>query len=252
MKIAAMILGILGGIAGLGSAVIVLFLGGLGGALGANGADSISSMGVAAIPFSILGIVGGAMASTKSKAAALMMGLSAVGGTIVISMAYIIAGPLLLVGCILAYLSSREEKVQLKTAVDLLAENIDADIVANSTSSKTAWYRRKGVIIVSGIFIVLMTIGGVAKLGTSQSESGQKPIEEYPYQVNVKGIGLIKGVVLDDMGFAISGVAHTSAVGNSFSLKRAQGEFVVLDIVVTNQQKEATTLSNSMFKCERQ
>ena len=65
MKIAAMILGIIGGLAGLAGAVFALFLGGIGGAFGAAGAGLIAKLGFLAIPFSILGIVGGALANTR-------------------------------------------------------------------------------------------------------------------------------------------------------------------------------------------
>ena len=84
MKIAAMVLGILGGLAGLGGAIVALFLGGLGSAFGAQGAGLISNLGFFAIPLSILGIVGGAMASAKPALAGKLMIASAVGGFIAI------------------------------------------------------------------------------------------------------------------------------------------------------------------------
>ena len=107
MRIASLILGIIGGLFGLGGAIFALFVGGLGSAFGAEGAETVTGLGFAAIPLSVLGIVGGALALSRPKTAAWLQLISAVGGLIAISAAYAVAFACLLVGAILAWVESR-------------------------------------------------------------------------------------------------------------------------------------------------
>ncbi len=110
MRTAALVLGILGGIGGFAGAIFVLFVGGIGGAFGAEGAETIVGLGWAAIPISIMGIVGGAISQAKPKGAGILMLISGVGGFIAISAGYLFGGPLLIVGGILALVASRSEQ----------------------------------------------------------------------------------------------------------------------------------------------
>lgn len=110
MRVAALILGIIGGLFGLGGAVFALFVGGVGSAFGAEGAETVTGLGFAAIPFAIVGIVGGALALSKPKAAAWLQLVSAVGGLIAISAAYAVAFACLLAGAILAWLANRQQQ----------------------------------------------------------------------------------------------------------------------------------------------
>jgi len=108
MRIASLILGIIGGLAGIVGAVFALFTGGVAGAFGVEGSSTVVGLGFSAMFFSLLGLVGGALALSKPKAAGVMMIISAIGGLISISMGYIIAFPLLLVAGILALFGHRE------------------------------------------------------------------------------------------------------------------------------------------------
>jgi hypothetical protein len=102
LKISALILGILGGLGGLAGAIFVLVFGGIGIVLGGEGAKTIVGLGWAAIPISFIGIIGAAMATTKAKIAGTLMLLSGIGGFIAISAGYLIGGPFLIIGGILA------------------------------------------------------------------------------------------------------------------------------------------------------
>jgi hypothetical protein len=102
LKTSALILGILGGLAGLAGAIFVLVFGGIGIVLGGEGAKTIVGLGWAAIPISFIGIIGAAMATTKAKIAGTLMLLSGIGGFIAISAGYLIGGPFLIIGGILA------------------------------------------------------------------------------------------------------------------------------------------------------
>lgn len=110
MRIAALILGILGGLFGLGGAVTALFAGGVAGAFNAEGADTVMNLGMAAIPFAILGIVGGSLAMAKPRIAGWLMLISAIGGTIAISAGYILGGIMLFIAAIFALIEGRKAK----------------------------------------------------------------------------------------------------------------------------------------------
>jgi len=115
LKVASMILGIIGGIAGFGGALFALFVGGIDAAFSASGTSSIVGLGVAAIFFSLIGLVGGALVLKKPKAAGIMMLVGAIGGVISISWGYVVAFPVLLVAGILALIGQKEKN---KTTFD--------------------------------------------------------------------------------------------------------------------------------------
>lgn len=112
MKIAALILGLIGGIAGLFGSIFALSVGGIGSAVSAEGANTVVGAGVAALILSLLGIVGGSLAIAKPKVAGIMMLTASIGGLVAVFAAYFIAFPLLLLGGIFALARSRPEPVR--------------------------------------------------------------------------------------------------------------------------------------------
>lgn len=110
MRLAALILGILGGIVGILGGGAATLIGGVGQVLEAEGASTVVGLGMAAIPTAILGIVGGAMAMARPKAAGIMMLISAGAGVIFVSAAYYIAAIMLVAGGILALVGQKEIK----------------------------------------------------------------------------------------------------------------------------------------------
>lgn len=97
-----LVLGLLGGIFGLFASFFVMAFGGLGGALGAQGASGVVGQGMVAIIFSIVGIVGASLVKSKTKLSGWMMLISAIGGIISISLAYLISFILLIIAGIMA------------------------------------------------------------------------------------------------------------------------------------------------------
>lgn len=97
-----LVLGLLGGIFGFFGALFAIGIGGLAGAFGASGASDVIGLGFAAIIFSIIGIIGAVIVKSKTKAAGWLMIISAFGGLISISFAYLLSFILLLIGGIMA------------------------------------------------------------------------------------------------------------------------------------------------------
>lgn len=117
MRIAALVLGIIAGIAGLVSAVFALAVGGLGGAFEAEGSGTIVGLGWSALFFSLFGLVGGALSMAKPRIAAAIMLVASAAILISISMFALIATPLFLVAAVLAFLGrhKQEERIVVQT-----------------------------------------------------------------------------------------------------------------------------------------
>jgi hypothetical protein len=110
MKVAALVLGILGGLAGLLGGTCALAVGGIGEALGAEGAEEVIGLGWLAFVAAIVGLIGAGVALPKPKISALLMAIAAVAGLIAVSFAYIFATVLFGIGALLAILGRNEKK----------------------------------------------------------------------------------------------------------------------------------------------
>ena len=91
------VLGLIGGIFGIIGGILGLSVGGLGSALGSRDFASIFTLGVFAILFSILGIVGSIIVSYKHKLGGIFMIVASIGGLISISYVYILPFILLII-----------------------------------------------------------------------------------------------------------------------------------------------------------
>lgn|GEM_PF-6318845 len=110
MKVVALVLGIVGGVAGLISGCLAVIF--VATSEGVVGAEFITGIGFAVIVLGVLGIVGGALAVAEPKLAGILMTTSAV---MVIAarcitpplLGGLVAGLLLLIGGILGFVGQR-------------------------------------------------------------------------------------------------------------------------------------------------
>ena len=111
MRIAGLVIGLIGSFAGFAGSVIALLAGGVAGALGDDETGSaIAIAAFVALVFSVVGLVGAALSIAKPRLAAGMMVASALAGVIAISLGYIAATVLLLIAALLAFLGRNERK----------------------------------------------------------------------------------------------------------------------------------------------
>ncbi|QQE78097.1 DUF4064 domain-containing protein [Alicyclobacillus sp. SO9] len=103
MKVASMVLGIVGSVFGVIAAITAMFIGGVGGAFGANGASTITSLGWGALFASIVGLIGSILVSGKPKVAAVLMLIGGIAGIISVSYFYILPGILLIIPGIMSF-----------------------------------------------------------------------------------------------------------------------------------------------------
>ena len=95
MRTGAIVIGIIAGLAGLVSAV--LMVGGVGAAVEAEGASQVIGLGWSALGLSLLGLIGAALWIAKPQLATLIMATAGVAIVLSISMFAVIARPLFLV-----------------------------------------------------------------------------------------------------------------------------------------------------------
>lgn len=107
MGVAAMVLGIIGGLFGIAGSLFALGVGALGSAAGTVGASQVVGLGWVALALSVVGILGAALALARPKLSGILMLVSAIGGLVAISFGYIVAAPLLFLGGILALVRRR-------------------------------------------------------------------------------------------------------------------------------------------------
>jgi len=103
MRIAALIIGIVGGVFGLLSVISGLFVGGIGSAAEAEGASSIIGHSFAGLFFCILGFLGAGLAMARPLVGGLILLISALGALVAMSLFAIIVSPLFLIAAILAF-----------------------------------------------------------------------------------------------------------------------------------------------------
>ncbi|QCT02744.1 hypothetical protein E6C60_2029 [Paenibacillus algicola] len=107
-------MGLVAGIFGVIASIIALTVGGIDAAFSNDGTSSILGLGLTAMIFSILGIIGAAMSKPKPKVAGVLMVISGIAGFISISFFYILSAILFIIGGFMGILGKRE--VQTKTA----------------------------------------------------------------------------------------------------------------------------------------
>lgn len=111
MKIAALVIGVIGGVFGIIAAVLALTIGGIGTAVGAEGASMVTGLGWLALLFCVIGFLGAGLAMAKPVLGAVLLIVSAVGITISISYFAIASAPLFLIAGILAFFGRKAGSV---------------------------------------------------------------------------------------------------------------------------------------------
>ena len=102
MRVASLVLGVSGGAIGVLAGFLVLFFGGISAAFEADETGMILGSGFSAALLGVAGIVGGALVLRYPLAAAFVQSLSGLLGFIAVGMFWLLSGPLLLIGALLA------------------------------------------------------------------------------------------------------------------------------------------------------
>jgi hypothetical protein len=103
MRIAALVVGIVGGVFGLLSVILVMVIGGIGSATEAEGASTIVGLSFSALFFCLLGFLGAGLAMARPLVGAIILLVAALGALVSMSLFAIIVSPLFLIAAILAF-----------------------------------------------------------------------------------------------------------------------------------------------------
>ncbi len=93
-----LVLGVSGGIFGILTGIFVVVVGGMGSVFGIMDAELVITLGFAAVLFGVVGIIGGAIVNKNNKIGGSIMVLSGILGFIAVSLFWIVAGVLLVLG----------------------------------------------------------------------------------------------------------------------------------------------------------
>lgn len=104
------VLGLIGGIFGIIGGMLAMGVGGAAAVFGVKSAGTVGNLGVSALLFSILGIVGSIVVKSKGKLGGLFMTIAAIGGIISISMFYILPGILLIIPGLMGLIKKNQSK----------------------------------------------------------------------------------------------------------------------------------------------
>lgn len=102
-------MGLIAGICGIIAALISMFIGGVAEAFGGNGSQ-IGGLGIGALLFSILGIIGAVMIKSKPKLAGAFMLVAGIGGLICISFFYILSAILFVIPGFVGLFAKKQSK----------------------------------------------------------------------------------------------------------------------------------------------
>lgn len=107
MRTASLVLGITGGVFGILSGLLAMMIGGIGSAFAAEGSGSVVWLGFGAILLGVLGIIGGALSNRSPGKASLLQAIAGLFGFLAISLFWILAGVMLLLGALMAFLGRK-------------------------------------------------------------------------------------------------------------------------------------------------
>lgn len=210
-RTAEFVLGLIGGIIGLFSALFAIIFGGIADAFSTS-STGIGNLGIAAFLFSIIGIVGAVKVHKKGKLGGLLMILAGISGIIAVFVAYIIPGALLLIGGIISIRKPDQNADKVKWKI---------------------W-----IPVSLGIVILIFVISfvGIGNPKTSEIES----IVESEYIIGDE-------VQVGDSIYIVDSTSAAQTMSDDFYDYSTEGMFLTANITVVNVGKEAMTVDSSMF-----
>lgn len=131
-RTAEFVLGLLGGIFGIFAGFSGLLFGGLGAALEADGAGEVIGSSWAVILLSALAIVGACIVKKHTKLAGTFYIAAAIGGTVGVSLAYIVPLILLLYVIVTVNIENKSDKDISYNPLDFQIQNEDGQITHNT------------------------------------------------------------------------------------------------------------------------
>lgn len=117
------------------------------------------------------------------------------------------------------------------------------------------WKNQIGGKALRIIITIVFAAAGIAAFTGDKSPSDTTPSktvvtkkEEPTWTCDVEGVGKVKGGISSNVGIAVYKIREARSIDTSFSSQRAQGKFIIVNVAVSNGQKDAITVDNTSFK----
>ncbi len=207
---AEFVMGLLGGIFGIVAALSGLMFSGVGAAIGMKGAETIGNLTVAAMLFSVWGIVGAAVVRRHGKLGGLFMTAAAVGGIVSISLFFVLPGVLLGIAGIMGLAKKNQVGVTTKFAI----------------------WAPVTVAIFAASFAIGMASKPTAGVGKDNIDTSK---------ANKAG----EDVAVGELAYNVSAARWSDGIKGEIT--SYTGSFLIVDFAVANLGKEEATIDTSMF-----
>jgi hypothetical protein len=184
MRVAALILGIVGGVFGIISGLLALGLGGFGSAFGAQGASTIVGLGWSALVFCFVGFLGAGLAMARPKFGGLLLLVAAVGFTISISWFAIVSGPLFFIAAIFAFFARVSRRKGYAVAQGDLSDLPSESTTLQLVDARGSFLRlgsNKVLLGIGGLVVIILvaiiaSVGGGSRATVQSSSPSQTAI----------------------------------------------------------------------------
>jgi hypothetical protein len=118
-------------------------------------------------------------------------------------------------------------------------------------SDQRNWFVRHkiitGIVAVIVVLIVLGAVGSSKNSGTSTTTSGSSSGSNTTPTPSVQSAKVGDTVNDGDLAFTVNSVDMSQTIGDSYSQKTAQGQYIILAVKIQNNGKETKTINASDF-----
>lgn len=207
------VFGLIGGIFGIIAGITALFVGGIGVVFGLSDAGLVGSLGISAILFSILGIIGAIVVQKNGKIGGLLMTAAAIGGAISISAFYILPGILLIIPGIMGLIKEIQPGREIR------------------------WV----------IWIPITIVGMASVLGVTMLLDSGKSNNAANSTASKADYSMGENVQVENLSYVVEDVFYSGTVGDEYSRSVALGTYLIIKVTVANNDKNSRTIDSSLF-----
>jgi hypothetical protein len=130
--------------------------------------------------------------------------------------------------------------------------------MAKTEKTKKPFYKKWWVWVIA-IIVIFAVSGGdeeqpastdvkdTEKSATTETKKNE-PKKEEKAKEEVKTAGIGEEVKVGDVSFTVHGTETTKKIGDQYVSQEAQGTYLIVDVTVKNNAKEAITTDSSFFK----
>lgn len=117
-----------------------------------------------------------------------------------------------------------------------------------SPKVKKPFYKRVWVWVLAIIVVIMILPSAEEEPTTTVSKPADKAEKAEQAEPEVKPASIGDALKVGNVVFTVHGKESTDTIGDQYLSQKAQGKYLVLDVSVKNEGKEAITVNTSFFK----